>query len=384
MSNPVHALGTKLIHAGEPKPRLNRAVTMPIFQTSTYLYEGETDYHDVKYARLNNSPNHDVLHAKLAAISESEDALVTSSGMAAISTTLLSLLQSGDHLIAIDCLYGGTHTFVTGNLPKLGISHTLVATENADAWEAGVRANTKVLYVEAMTNPTLRIPDLKRAVAFAQAHHLVSVIDSTFAPPGLFLAHELGFDLAVHSATKYLNGHDDLTAGVVTGSWERVGAAKRLLDHLGGSLDPHACFLLQRGMKTLTVRLRAQCDSAMKIASFLEGHERVNYVHYPGLPSHAQHARAVELFNGFGGMISFELHGGAQAADAFMERAQLPLLAVSLGGVDSLMVRPAAGVHVNVDPKDRIAAGISDGLIRLSVGLEDVDDLIADMTQALR
>ncbi len=383
MSDSAHSMATKLIHAGEPQPRVNRAVTMPIFQTSTYLYEGETDYHDVKYARLNNSPNHTVLHGKLAAISGAEAALVTASGMAAISTTLLSLLSHGDHLIAIDCLYGGTQTFVTKNLPRFGIEHTLVETSNVDSWSKALRPGSKVLYVEAMTNPTLRVPDLKRAVAFARAHNLVTLIDSTFAPPGLFQPHGLGFDLVLHSATKYLNGHDDLTAGVVTGTSERVAVVKQWLDHLGGALDPHACFLLQRGMKTLSVRLRAQCESAMKIATFLEGHPKVSYVYYPGLKSHPQHKLAAGLYDAFGGMISFELHGGAKAADEFMRRAELPLLAVSLGGVDSLMIRPAAGVHVNVDPKDRDAAGISDGLIRLSVGLEAADDMIADMAQAL-
>jgi len=384
MIDTPRSIATKVIHAGEPEPRLSRAVTMPIFQTSTYLYEGETDYHDVKYARLNNSPNHAVLSDKLAAISGSESALVAASGMAAISTTLLSVLSGGDHLIAIDCLYGGTHTFVTKNLPRFGIEHTLVETTNVDSWHTALRPNSKALYVEAMTNPTLRVPDLRRAVAFAREHGLVTLIDCTFAPPGLLQPHELGFELVLHSATKYLNGHDDLIAGVVTGSAERVATAKRLLDHLGGCLDPHACFLLQRGIKTLAVRLRAQCQSAMKIAAFLEGHPKVKYVYYPGLESHPQYAFAQSLYDGYGGMIGFELHGGAKAGDEFTRRCDLLLLAVSLGGVDSLVIRPAAGVHVNVAEEDRDAAGISDGLIRLSVGLEDSDDLIADMAQALR
>jgi len=377
------SIETTIIHGGEPSPRVHRAVTMPIFQSSTFLYEGETDYHDVKYTRLNNSPTHMVLHDKLAAICGAEAALATASGMAAISTTMLSVLSSGDHLMAIDCLYGGTHTFVTRELPRFGVAHTLVDTVNVDSWRSSLRPNTKAIYVEAMTNPTLRVPDLKRVVAFAKEHGLVSMIDSTFAPPVLFRPHDLGFDFVLQSATKYLNGHDDLIAGVVTGSVDRVNKVKRLLDHLGGCLDPHACFLLHRGLKTLAVRVRAQCDSAMKIAAFLEAQPSMERVHYPGLPSHPQHALACELFSGFGGVLSFELADGTDAAEALIERAEIPLHAVSLGGIDTLIIRPAAGVHVNVDPKDRAAAGISDGLIRFSIGLESPEDIIQDLAQAL-
>ncbi len=272
---------------------------------------------------------------------------------------------------------------MTGDLGRFGVEHTLVDTVDIDSWRRSLRPNTKAIYVEAMTNPTLRVPDLKRVVAFAKEHGLVSIIDSTFAPPVLFRPHELGLDLVLQSATKYLNGHDDLTAGVVTGSVERVNKVKRLLDHLGGCLDPHACFLLQRGLKTLAVRVRAQCESAMKIATFLESHPSVQHVHYPGLASHPQHTLAAELFSGFGGVLSFELRGGTDAAEALIAGVEIPLLAVSLGGVDSLIIRPAAGVHTNVDPKDREAAGISDGLIRFSIGLESADDIIQELSQAL-
>jgi len=383
MNTKSKAIETTIIHGGEPVPRLHRAVTMPIFQSSTFLYEGETDYHDVKYARLNNTPGHTVLHDKLAAICGAEAALVTASGMAAISTSMLSVLSAGDHLLAIDCLYGGTHTFVTSELPRFGVAHTLVDTVNVDSWRDSLRPNTRAVYVEAMTNPTLRVPDLKRVVAFAKEHGLVSLIDSTFAPPVLFRPHELGFDLVLQSATKYLNGHDDLIAGVVTGSVERVTKVKRLLDHLGGCLDAHACFLLQRGLKTLAVRVRAQCESAMKIAAYLEARPSVEQVNYPGLPSHPQYALACELFSAFGGVLSFELRGGMDAAEALIARVEIPLCAVSLGGIDSLIIRPAAGVHVNVDPKDRKAAGVSDGLIRFSIGLESPEDIIQDLARAL-
>lgn len=378
-----HSIETRAIHAGEPRPRIRGAVVTPIFQSSTYDYHGETDYHKVEYIRLNNTPNHRLLNDKMAALEGTQAALVTASGMAAISTTLLTVLGAGDHLLVQDCLYGGTHGLVTKDFPSLGITHTFINAQQPDTWPGAVNKNTKAVYVETLTNPLLEVADLESVVQFARQHELVSIIDNTFASPVNFRPAEIGFDLTIESGTKYLNGHNDLVAGTVAGSAELIDRIKRRLDHLGGTLDPHTGFLLNRGLKTLAVRVRYQNESAQRMAQFLSAHAAIERVMYPGLTSHPQHARAAALFDGLGGMISFELRGGLDAAERFLARLKLPAVAPSLGGVDSLVVRPAAAVHSNLSPEERAASGISDGLIRLSMGLEGTDDLIADFEQAL-
>jgi cystathionine beta-lyase/cystathionine gamma-synthase len=375
-------LETKLIHAGEPKPSFSGAVSMPIFQSSTFEYSGQDSYHDLKYIRLNNTPNHAALHAKLAALENAEAALVTASGMAAISTTLLSQLSSGDHLLTQDCLYGGTYDFITGDLGRCGINFDFIE-PNPQTWESRLQPNTKAIYVESITNPLLQIIDLKAVVEFAKAHRLISIIDNTFASPVNFRPAEWGFDLSLHSCSKYLNGHSDIVAGAVIGRSELVEAITHKLNHLGGSLDPHACFLLHRGMKTLALRMAYQNASALQIARFLESHPEVEKVNYPGLERHPDHERACELLDGFSGMLSFELKGGVEAADRFMQNGRLPTVAPSLGGVETLITRPATTSHSGLDPEDRRKLGIADSLIRLSVGIENTDDLIADFRQAL-
>jgi cystathionine beta-lyase/cystathionine gamma-synthase len=374
---------TKLIHAGEPEPRIMGAVSMPIFQSAMFEYAGETSYHDLKYIRLNNTPNHAALHEKLAALENAEAALVTASGMAAISTTLLSVLSSGDHLLAQDCLYGGTHDFVTKDLRTFGISHDFIDADDPESWKTKLRPNTKAIYVETITNPTMQVADHKSIIEFGKAHGLVTMIDNTFASPINFRPPEWGFDLSLHSCTKYLNGHSDIVAGAVIGRAELVDRVKNRLDHLGGSLDPHACFLLHRGMKTLALRVRYQNESALRIAEFLEGHKGVEKVNYPGLDTHPQHERARELFDGFGGMLSFELRGGAATAAEFIKSTTLPIIAPSLGGVETLLTLPVKTSHSGMSPEDRQALGITDGLIRMSVGIEATEDIIEDLKHAL-
>lgn len=378
-----HRIDTQLIHAGEPLPRIAGAVAMPVFQSSTFEHVGGGGYHDIRYIRLNNTPNHHALHAKLAAVEGGESALVAASGMAAISTTLLSLLGAGDHLLIQPDLYGGTHDLVTKDLPRLGIEFTAIDTDAPGSWEAALRPGTRAIYVETISNPLLKVGDLPALAAFAKAHGLVSVIDNTFASPINFRPIEHGFDLSVHSATKYLNGHSDIVAGAVIGRAPLVEAVKHKLDHLGGSLDPHACFLLQRGMKTLALRIRHQNESALSIARWLESHPAVRRVHYPGLESHAAHARARSLFSGAGGVLSFELSGGAAAAERLIERVTLPISAPSLGGTESLITRPVTTSHAGMAPEERSARGIRDDLVRLSVGLEAPSDLIDDLQRAL-
>lgn len=384
MARLIKGIESKLIHGGEPEPLIEGAVTTPIFQSSTFESAGATSYHDLRYIRLNNTPNHVVLHRKLAALEGAEAALVTGSGMAAISSTLMTVLGNGGHLLAQNCLYGGTFDLLTQDFPELGYQLDLLDADEPASWRELVRPNTRALYVETISNPLLQIPDLEAAVDFARRNRLVSIIDNTFASPINFRPAELGFDLSIHSATKYLNGHTDIVAGTVIGRRELVERITHKLNHFGGPLDPHACFLLSRGMKTLAVRVRYQNESALKIARFLEAHPAVAKVNYPGLESHRNHVRARKLLDGFGGVVSFELAGGLEAAARFIANATIPISAPSLGGIETLVTRPATTSHAGMSAADRDAAGIRDGLVRLSVGLETTDDLLEDFQRALR
>jgi cystathionine beta-lyase/cystathionine gamma-synthase len=383
MSKKYQHLETKLIHAGEPNPRIKGAVVLPIFQSATFEYAGEGSYHDVRYIRLNNTPNHFALHEKLAALENAEAALVTASGMAAISTALFATLSAGDHILVQDCLYGGTHDLVTKDFKDFGLSYTFINGDDAGSWKEHLRPNTKAIYVEAMTNPLAQVTDLKAAVAFAKEHNLVSMIDNTFASPVNFRPAEWGFDISLHSATKYLNGHSDIVAGACIGRGDWIERIKHKLDHFGGSLDPHAAFLLHRGLKTLALRVAKNNENALKLAQFLEAHPAVQKVNYAGLESYERHARARELFTGFGGVLSFELKGDVAKAEAFMNKVELPVIAPSLGGVETLMTRPVTTSHAGMSAEDRLRAGISDTLIRVSVGIEATEDLIEDFRQAL-
>lgn len=383
MQKKKYRIETKLIHAGEMEPRVLGAVSMPIFQSAMYEYSPAASYHDIPYIRLNNTPNHIVLHKKLAALESAEAAIVTASGMAAISTALLAVLSSGDHLLAQECLYGGTHDFLTKYLGSFGITVDFIDGENPESWKRKLRPTTKAIYVETISNPLMQVPDLEAVVKFARDHSLISMIDNTFATPLNFRPSEWGFDLSLHSCTKYLNGHSDIVGGAVIGRKELVEKILHKLDHLGGSMDPHTCYLLHRGLKTLALRVRYQNESARKIARFLENHPAVEKLNYPGLESNPSYKRASKLFEGFGGMISFELKGGVGAAERFMKSVKIPIIAPSLGGVETLMTRPATTSHLGMTSKDRRKLGISDSLIRLSVGIEATDDLIDDFEQAL-
>ena len=384
MGKRAREIDTKLIHAGEPNPLIQGAVSIPIFQSSTFEYAGQESYHDLRYIRLNNTPNHVALHEKLAALENGGAAVVCASGMAAISTTLLALLSCGDHFLAQDCLYGGTHDLITKDLPAYGISCDFMCGTEPGVWKNLLRPHTKAVYVESITNPLMQVADLKTIVEFAREHGLYSIIDNTFTSPINFRPLEHGFDLSIHSCTKYLNGHSDIVAGAVIGPKELISKITHKLNHLGGSLDPHACFLLHRGIKTLAVRVRQQNASAMEIARFLESRPEVETVHYPGLASHPQHHRAKELFDGFGGMLSFELKGGVEGAESFIRNVTIPVCAPSLGGIESLITRPVTTSHACLSPEECKQVGISESLIRLSVGLEATADLLSDFEEALR
>ncbi len=383
MASNTHRIDTRLIHAGEPETRICGAVSLPVFQSSTFEYAGQSSYGELKYIRMNNTPNHEVLHRKLASLENAEAALVTASGMAAISTTLLALFSPGDHILVQDCLYGGTQDFIVSDLVPLGFQFDFIDADHPTSWAAKIKPNTRGLYVETITNPLLQVGDLKALAEFAKANGLVSMIDNTFATPVNFRPAEWGYDISLHSCTKYLNGHSDIVAGAVIGKGALLKKVAHKLIHLGGSLDPHACFLLHRGMKTLALRVRHQNRSALAIAETLAGHPAVERVNYPGLPDRPGYHRDRGVLEGFGGMVSFELQGGLAAAERFMQRVTIPIVAPSLGGVETLVTRPATTSHAGMSAEERQAAGITDSLVRLSVGIEDTQDLIDDLENAL-
>ena len=386
---PRRADSTLAIHGGEGKHGLNAPVTATVVRASNFSFadtaemkrwaEGKSKAYI--YTRYGN-PTLAVAEAKIAELERAEAALVTASGSAAISSALLSLLQSGDELIATRQLYGGSYRLLRDIFPRMGIKVHLVGTDLEGA-DRLVNERTRAFYIESPTNPTLGFVDLKKAVAFCKRHNLISLVDNTFATPILQKPLEMGFDLVLHSATKYLAGHSDIIAGAVAGSRELVKKVHDIMVALGGSMDPDAAYLLIRGLKTLEIRVLRQCENAMAVAEFLEGHPKVERVHYPGLPSHPHHKLAKEQMKGFGGMLAFDLRGGLPAARRFCDRARIFLLAASLGGVESLIVLPIYTSHYRMSTAELAAADVKPGTVRMSVGLEDPQDLRDDLRQAL-
>ncbi len=383
----MHADGdsmeTLAVHAGERRPGPEGSVVFPIYQGTVFSIPPGTDYHDISYIRLNSTPSQRYLHDKLAALEGAEAAVATASGMAAITTALLATLRAGDHLLASDGLYGGTHDFLTHHAADLGWRVDFVDVHKPETWAAARTPQTKVFLVETITNPLMRVGLLDQIADFARAEGLVSIIDNTFASPVNFRPLANGFDLCVHSATKYLGGHSDLVAGAVMGSTDRIEQVRKALNHYGGSLDPHTGFLLARGIKTLALRVRAQNDNAMALAGFLAGHRAVAAVNYAGLASSPDHVHAAKLLSGFGGMLSFRLSGGEPAAEALLGALRLAFVAPSLGGVETLITRPATSSHAGMAAEDRERLGITGDLIRVSCGIEGQQDLIGDFSQAL-
>jgi methionine-gamma-lyase len=380
---------TIAIHAGEEKFHVSAPVGTTIARTANFTFANTEEmrlWADGKrpayiYTRYGN-PTLSVAEKKIAALEGAEAAIVTASGMAAISSALLSVLKTGDEVIATRALYGGTYRLMRDVFPRMGIVVRHVETDLAGI-ERLVNPRTKVLYIETPTNPTLRLVDLQKAIAFAKEWDLISLIDNTFASPVLQKPLAIGFDLVMHSATKYLSGHSDLIAGVAAGRQALIAKIREMIINLGGSMDPEAAYLLIRGMKTLELRVRRQCETASTIARFLEKHPKVARVHYPGLASHPDHRLAKRQMEGFGGMMAFDLKGGLAAARRFCERTRVFLLAVSLGGAESLMVLPMYSSHYRMSVAELRAAGVEPGTVRVSIGLEDAGDLIEDLRQAL-
>jgi len=380
---------TIAIHQGDERFHVGVPVGTTVARTANFTFESTEEmkrWAEGKssayiYTRYGN-PTLTLAEEKLAALEGAEAAIVTASGMAAISSALLAVLKAGDEVISTRQTYGGTYRLMRDNFPRFGIVVRHVETDLAGIQQL-VNPRTKVIYIETPTNPTLRLVDLQKAVAFAKEWGLISLIDNTFASPVLQKPIQLGFNIVLHSATKYLSGHSDLIAGAAAGSRAIIEEVRHNIINLGGSMDPEAAYLLIRGMKTLGVRMERQCETAMKIAKYLAKHPKVAKVHYPGLTSHPDHKLAKRQMKGFGAMLAFDLKGGLSAARRFCDRVRIFLLAASLGGAESLVVLPIYTSHYNMSEAELRAAGVGAGTVRVSIGLEDLADLIEDLRQAL-
>ena len=376
------SLPTLALHAGEEAHETDSPVVTPLFQSTSYVNEvgGGSS---LLYPRYGNTPNAAIVQKRLAALDGAEDGLVLASGMGATACALLALLRPGDHLLASRAIYGGTQELVTREFAGLGINVTLVNPHEPRAWRRGIRKETRAIFLESPVNPTCRVVDLRPISYLAQEDGLALVVDSTFASPVNFRPLQHGADVVIHSATKYLNGHHDVVGGAVLGTASYIDEVRRKMVLWGQSPDPFACWLLERGLKTLDVRVRRQNENAMAIATWAEDRKEVKAVHYPGLKRHPDHATAVHHMDGFGGMLGLELVGGTRAAERFIRKLRLVRHASSLGGVDSLVCEPRHTSHTQLTSEQRAALGIPDGFLRISVGIEDAGDLIADLEQAL-
>ena len=389
----TYQTSTLAVHAGEERRKPYGAVTTPIVQTSTYTFEntaeiiafmraknnGEQSVRD-EYGRYSN-PTQTAVEGKLASLECGEKALLFSSGMSAITTALSVLLSKGDHLILVEGCYHRTREFTAAFLSRWGVETSFVPIDNPGAWEAAIRANTRLIFAETPTNPYLRVIDLQKLVDIAQSKGITTILDSTFATPINMRPLELGVDLVIHSASKYLGGHNDLLAGVVIGSKEQLIDIHTARGILGGIGNPNDSYLLLRGLKTLDLRVRHQNESGLIVARFLDEHPAVDRVYYPGLESHPDHAVACEQMSGYGGVVSFEIKGGFEETAGFIDRLQIPYIGPTLGGVESIIQQPAA--LFSLDPIERRLAGLYDNLVRYALGVEASEDLIADLSQAL-
>jgi cystathionine beta-lyase/cystathionine gamma-synthase len=369
------------IHGGEGPRRPGDPVVPPIVQSATFFW-AKPDDGELLYSRYGNNPSQALLARKLAALEGTEAAVPLASGMGATAMVLLALTHAGDHIVASSLLYGATHALLRDELPRRGVETTFVDPA-AGGWAAALRPETRVVMLETPTNPTLRIVDPRPIVALAHARGIRVVMDATFASPVNLRPAELGVDVVIHSATKYMGGHSDLIAGVAAGPREIIDEVIRVSRLYGPAMDPHAAWLLDRGLRTLEVRVRRHNENALTLARWLEGQPAVARTIHPGLESHPDHALAEELMDGYGGMLSLVLRGGGAAADRFMAALELAMAAPSLGGVETLVSQPRYTSHVGLTPEEREAQGISDGFVRISVGVENVQDLQADFARAL-
>jgi cystathionine beta-lyase/cystathionine gamma-synthase len=379
----ARGLGTVAVHGGVSERDADAPVAQPLFQSVNYVQEIGTG-EGLRYTRYGNSPNAETVQRRLAAFEGAEAGLALSSGMGATACAMLALLRPGDHLLASSWIYGGTHRLFTEEFAAMGIQVTLVDPLQQRVWRKRMKKETRALFVESPVNPTCRVLDMRPLSLLAKEEGLALVVDSTFASPVNFRPIEHGADVVIHSTTKFLNGHHDVLGGAVMGTAQYVEEVRQKMIVWGQAPDPFACWLLERGMKTLDVRVRRANENAQRIAEWCEGRKEFKRVHYPGLASHPDHDIARATLDGFGAMLAIELAGGGKAADRFLRRLQLVTHATSLGGVDTLVSEPRYSSHAHMTSEARAAIGIPDGFLRVSVGIEDADDLVADVEQALK
>ncbi|MGI0106180.1 trans-sulfuration enzyme family protein [Salinimicrobium sp. WS361] len=378
MTHKKPGLNTICTHVGELKDEQFKGAVSPLYMSTSYAYE---DVEVKRYPRYFNTPNQQALAQKMAALEHGEAALIFGSGMAAVSTSLFAFLQKGDHVVLQKTLYGGTSNLVVEEFEKFGIEYSFAKDLSAEAFEHEILENTKVIYIETPSNPLLTVTDIEAVAKLAKKRGLVSMIDNTFASPVNQNPIDFGIDVVIHSATKYMGGHSDILAGAVISSEEKIDRIFQLAKNFGGSLSDYTVWLLERSLKTMGLRVKAQNENAQKLAEYLEKNELVKKVYYPGLASHEGHELAKKQMHGFGGMMSFELKD--LDSQAFMKYLKLIKPSMSLAGVESTILSPAKTSHALLTPEDRAAQGISDKLMRFSVGIEEAEDLIADIEQAL-
>jgi cystathionine beta-lyase/cystathionine gamma-synthase len=370
---------TKCVHSGSYRDGATRGINTPIFTSSAFEY---LDREENVYPRYFNTPNQRTVVEKVCALEGAADGVLFSSGMAAMSTSILAFAGSGDHLVMQDELYGGTHAFATDEFARLGIDYTFVRTDARAVGEA-ITERTKVIVIESPTNPLLGIIDIRRVAGLAKARGVTTIIDNTFATPVNQNPLSLGIDVVVHSGTKYLGGHSDICCGIAVASEEKAARIRALARHLGGSVNAQTCYLLERSLKTLALRVERQTQNAMRVAEFLARHEAVRQVHYPGLQDSPGHEIAKSQMSGFGAMLSFDVGAPRFDPERFVKSLRLIGPMVSLGGIETTICSPAVTSHAKISAAERKRIGISDSLLRISVGIEHVDDLIADLEQAL-
>lgn len=376
-------LSTTAIHGGAAPAAPGMGISAPLVQSVNFAQETGTS-EGLLYTRYGNTPNAERVQRRLALLEGSEEALVLSSGMGATACAMLALLRSGDHLVSSSWIYGGTRKLYTEDLVGMGIEVTLVNPLEPRAWRKALQKNTRAIFLESPVNPTCRVLELSSLQNLAHNEGIALVVDSTFASPVNFRPIEHGVDVVIHSATKYLNGHHDILAGVVCGNEPFIDEVRRKMMVWGQAPDPFACWLLERGLKTLDVRVKRQNENAMQIAEWCSKRPEIAKVHYPGLPSHPDHEIAKSLLDGFGGMLGIEIKGAGPAAMRFAQALKLFAYAASLGGVDSLVIEPRYSSHEHMSSEERARIGIPDGFLRMSIGIENVEDLIADIEQALQ
>ena len=385
------AEGTRTVHSGEARVKYADALTVPIVQTSTYVFHSTEEIKSYtskkliryEYGRYGN-PTQEATEKKLTTLEGAQGCLIFDSGMSAVTTTLLALLSKGDHIILTDDVYGQTLKFCTRHLPRYGIEYTVTKMGDYAELRKSIKKNTKIIFSESPTNPYLNILDMEEMLKIRKTYKGLMIIDSTFATPYNQKPLDWGMDLVIHSATKYLAGHNDILAGAVLGSKKLINEIRDYQHSTGSTIDPHCCYMLLRGIKTAALRVDYQNKSAMKVAEFLEGHPKISKVFYPGLPSHPHHKIAKEQMKGYGGVVSFWVKGSLKKVNKFLDSLEWIYIAPSLGGVETLITHPATVTYYRITRKERYELGITDQLIRLAVGIEDPDDIIHDIDQALK